>query len=109
METQTETLNKADDGALWRVRLTVLWRDEVLPVPISPESRQAAADSGIQLTTRPGSCVAHFAVSAKNCRDALPGALDHWEAVVSEAGLPNWEVVSIAIDQTDDLQLDLIF
>lgn len=109
MERTTETLQKPADHFYWRVRLTVLWRDDSMPVPIQTESRNVAANYGVQLIPRPGSCVAYFSVSAMNPRRAVSGALDYWEAVVSEADLPKWEVVSLSIDQTEDLELDLHF
>lgn len=105
MPIKPAVLEAVDDGAPWHVRLTVVWRDEDMPVPISTDSRGAASSFGVRLATRPGSCVAHFVVRAPLATGATAAALEYWEAVVDEAALPRWEIVSFSIDQVDDTEL----
>lgn len=105
MTMQEVAVDAPADGSPWHVRLTVVWRDEQLPVPIAEDSRGTAASFGVRLATRPGSCVAHFVVSAGNASLAISRALEHWADVVDQAGLPHWEIVSFSIDQVDEGEL----
>lgn len=105
LNVQAPTNVTAVDEPAWHVRLTVVWRDEQLPVPIGDESRAVASDMGVRLSTRPGSCVAHFAVSSPALKIAVEEALAFWGTVVERASLPNWEIVSFSIDQIDTVSL----
>ncbi len=108
MTLQAVPIDTPVDGPPWHVRLTVVWRDEQLPVPITDHARSTAAGFGVRLATRPGSCVAHFVVSADSAAVAISRALTHWSDVVDDSGLPRWEIVSFSVDQVDDAELPLL-
>lgn len=93
------------DGSPWHVRLTVVWRSEELPVPIADDARASAASLGVRLSTRPGSCVAHFMIGAASARNAIDRGLTRWIDIVDQAGLPHWEIVSFSIEQVDEGEL----
>lgn len=93
------------DGSPWHVRLTVVWRSEELPVPIADDARASAASLGVRLSTRPGSCVAHFVVGAASAPLAISRGLARWTDIVDQAGLPHWEIVSFSIEQVDEGEL----
>lgn len=99
---QTEETDRRIGESPWQARVAVVWRDEELPVPIGDDSRSIAGAAGVRLATRPSSCVAHFLVDAETLGEAIPRALTKWASVVEEASLPNWEIVSFALDQVDD-------
>lgn len=90
------------DESSWQARVAVVWRDEQLPVPIGDDSRSVAASAGVRLSTRPGSCVAHFVVSGASLGEAIPRALSVWTEIVETASLPKWEIVSFSLDQLDE-------
>ncbi len=107
MTTQLSHTDPRVDDAPWHVRIAVVWRDEQLPVPIGENARAVAAAAGVSLTTRPGSCIAHYAINAASLGEAIPRALTKWSTVVEEAALPNWETVSFSLDQVDETELSL--
>ncbi len=86
----------------WHVRLAAKWRSDDLPLPIDNRAVELAARRRIRLHPGAGTYVAYFDIEAPTLASADRHLRVRWAEFVRDAKLPNWDLISLAIDEVSD-------